>query len=109
MLDAGEVAEQSAGRLVAEHLASYRLRLDRSTEEVPTAELAALAWETRRDPELGEVMMASATAESAQKDLGRHGMRVFVPTRPLAALVGHRRSGVAQVMDYGSIIVPSPS
>jgi hypothetical protein len=76
-LDAGEVADQSAGRLVAEHLASYRLRRDRSTEEAPTAELAALAWETRRDPESGEAMVASEMATSAQKDLGRHGMRAI--------------------------------
>jgi hypothetical protein len=75
--DAGEVAEQSAGRLVAEHLASYRLRLDRSTEEEPTAELAARAWESRQDPEAGEQLEPSAMADSAQKDLGRHGMRAI--------------------------------
>jgi hypothetical protein len=77
VLDAREVAEESAGRQVVEHLASYRLRLNRSTEEVPTAELAALVWENRRDPESGETLAASAMAEGAQKDLNRHGMRAI--------------------------------
>jgi hypothetical protein len=75
--DAREVAEESSGGQVVEHLASYRLRLNGSTEEVPTAELAALVWENRRDPESGETLAASAMAEGAQKDLNRHGMRAI--------------------------------
>ena len=75
--DAGEVAEQSAGRLVVEHLASYRLRRDHSTEEWPTAELAVRAWESRQDPELGEQLDPGVVAESAQRDLGRNGMRAL--------------------------------
>ena len=74
VLRAEEVAERSVARLVAEHLATSSLRRDRSTEEVPVAEMLTRAWQVARDPESGEEI-GSAEIDSWHRDLERNGMR----------------------------------
>jgi hypothetical protein len=74
VLDAGEVAEQSAGRRVAEYLARAKLRKVQSIEEFPVAELALRAWQTSYDIETGD-RIDSADADHHRDILARNGFR----------------------------------
>ena len=51
--DATEIAQHSAGRQVADHLATSRLEGDRSSEKWPVAEMCVSVWEAATDPETG--------------------------------------------------------
>jgi hypothetical protein len=76
VLRAEEVAERSSPRLVAEHLASSKLRRDRSTEEVPIAEMLLHAWRVARDPDTGAEIQ-SAEIDAWHRDLERNGIRAI--------------------------------
>jgi len=71
--DVHEAAQDSAGRLVADHLASSRLRGDRSSEEWPMAEMCVRVWDARADVEAQQ--SAEASALHWQERLGRNGLR----------------------------------
>jgi hypothetical protein len=79
--DASEVAENSAGRLVVEHLARSKLRKVSSVEEFPVGELAALAWQTLRDPDTGEAV-ESPQVDSFRAILMRSGIRAVAANEP---------------------------
>ena len=72
--DVREIAEQSAGRLVAEHLATFKLRKVETVAEFPVAELAVRAWYTARDVETGEPIDL-ADADHHREILHRNGIR----------------------------------
>jgi len=74
VLDAGEVAQQSPGRRIAEHLARFKLRKVQSIEEFPVAELAMRAWATAHDPDSGD-RIESPDADHHQSILARNGFR----------------------------------
>ena len=74
VMRAEEVADRSGARLVAEHLASSKLRRDRSTEEVPVAEMLTRASQIPRDVETGEEI-ASFEIDAWHRDLERKGIR----------------------------------
>ena len=76
VLRAEEVADRSGARLVAEHLASSKLRRDRSTEEVPVAEMLTRAWQVPRDAETGQEI-ASFEIDAWHRDLERNGIRAI--------------------------------
>jgi hypothetical protein len=83
---ADEIASQTAGRQVAEHLATSRLEGDRSSEKWPVAELCERVWETKTDPGSGQPM---ESFDNTWVDrLGRNGMRAI-----RAAQVLDRRTG----------------
>jgi hypothetical protein len=72
---ADEVAAQSSGRRVIEHLRGWRIEKDHTTNKFPAGELAASAWSIQRDPETGEPMYSPDASTSAE-NLARHGMRI---------------------------------
>ena len=76
VLRAEEVSGRSRARLVAEHLAASKLRRDRSTEEVPIAEMLVRAWQVPWDSKTGEEIV-SPEIEGWHRDLERNGIRAI--------------------------------
>jgi hypothetical protein len=72
---ADEIAEQTDGRQVAQHLASSRLEGDRSSEKWPAAEICMRVWETKSDPETGEAV--ESFDPTWHERAGRNGLRVI--------------------------------
>lgn len=68
---AAEVAAESSASLVLQHLLSYRITLDRSTEQAPVAELVAKVFQH-------STALPEISVDAVKRDLGRYGIRVIL-------------------------------